>query len=184
MRRSSYPLLCVASSLAASLLALPANALDDDWQQPMTILSDSAELDRRAGTVIYEGNVTLTQGTLLIEADRLMVLRNGEVLEKAVAEGNPARYQQQIDTDESLTNAHGNRIDYYTGEQRITLRGDAELRQDGNLFSGEQITYDMKTETVKASGQSSDNSNTAVGEAQPDGRIKVIIQPPKPAEAP
>lgn len=167
-------ILCLLTVSAAT------QALQEDWQQEMTILSDRAEIDRRAGTVIYEGKVVLTQGTLRIEADRLLILQNDDTLEKAVAEGNPAQYQQQIEPGKPVTHAHGNRIDYYTGERRITLRGEAELSQDGNLFSGELITYDMATETVKASGNKATSGQ--IGEKTADGRIRVVIQPQKPAE--
>ncbi|WP_300428033.1 lipopolysaccharide transport periplasmic protein LptA [Thalassolituus sp.] len=169
--------------LLAALACLPvlSNALQQDWQQEMTILSDRAEIDRRAGTVIYEGNVVLTQGTLKIEAERLLILRDGDVLEKAVAEGSPARYEQEIEPGKPVTHAHGNRIDYYTADRRITLRGDAELEQDGNVFSGDTITYDMNTETVKASGN---KANENIGQTTEDGRIKVVIQPQKAPETP
>lgn len=162
---------------------LTAMSLPDDWQKAMTILSDTAEIDRRAGTVIYEGNVVLTQGTLKIEADRLLVLRDGDSLEKAVAEGEPAHYEQQIEVGKPITTAHGNRIDYYTIERRITLRGEAELQQDGNLFSGDLITYDMISETVKASGNKINTETIGDSETTSDGRIKVVIQPPKPKAA-
>jgi len=170
-------------ALTAAAFALHTNALPDDWQQEMTILSDSAEIDRRAGTVIYEGNVILTQGTLRIEADRILLLRNGDTLEKAVAEGDRARYQQQIEADKPLTTALGKRIDYYTAERRIVLTGEAELEQEGNLFSGERITYDMATETVRAEGSTDNTASNADTEEATDkdtGRIKVVIQPPKP----
>jgi lipopolysaccharide export system protein LptA len=164
--------------ISLSVIANYAVALPDDWQKEMTILSDSAEIDRRAGTVVYEGNVVLTQGTLKIEADRLMILRNGDTLEKAVAEGDRARYQQQIEVGKPLTTALGNRIDYYTGERRIIITGDAELEQEGNIFSGERITYDMATETVRADGTTAESSTDSTDEDS--GRIKVVIQPPKP----
>ncbi|MEC7546519.1 MAG: lipopolysaccharide transport periplasmic protein LptA [Thalassolituus sp.] len=172
------------NKLATALLVVASasvHALPDDWQQEMTILSDSAEIDRRAGTVVYLGNVVLTQGTLKIEAERLMILRNGDTLEKAVAEGDRARYQQQIEVGKPLTTALGNRIDYYTSDRRIVITGDAELEQEGNLFSGERITYDMDSETVRADG--STETQTKPGDASTEdgesGRIKVIIQPPK-----
>ena len=164
--------------ISLSVIASYAVALPDDWQKEMTILSDSAEIDRRAGTVVYEGNVVLTQGTLKIEADRLMILRNGDTLEKAVAEGDRARYQQQIEVGKPLTTALGNRIDYYTSERRIIITGDAELEQEGNIFSGERITYDMATETVRADGNTAESSTDSTDEDS--GRIKVVIQPPKP----
>ena len=164
--------------MSLSVIASYTVALPDDWQKEMTILSDSAEIDRRAGTVVYEGNVILTQGTLKIEADRLMILRNGDTLEKAVAEGDRARYQQQIEVGKPLTTALGNRIDYYTSERRIIITGDAELEQEGNIFSGERITYDMATETVRADGTTDESSTDSTDEDS--GRIKVVIQPPKP----
>ncbi len=164
--------------MSLSVIASYTVALPDDWQKEMTILSDSAEIDRRAGTVVYEGNVILTQGTLKIEADRLMILRNGDTLEKAVAEGDRARYQQQIEVGKPLTTALGNRIDYYTSERRIIITGDAELEQEGNIFSGERITYDMATETVRADGTTAESSANSTDEDS--GRIKVVIQPPKP----
>ena len=164
--------------MSLSVIASYTIALPDDWQKEMTILSDSAEIDRRAGTVVYEGNVILTQGTLKIEADRLMILRNGDTLEKAVAEGDRARYQQQIEVGKPLTTALGDRIDYYTSERRIIITGDAELEQEGNIFSGERITYDMATETVRADGNTAESSTDSTDEDS--GRIKVVIQPPKP----
>lgn len=172
------------TALAVLIAPLTAMSLPDDWQKAMTILSDTAEIDRRAGTVIYEGNVVLTQGTLKIEAERLLVLRDGDSLEKAVAEGSPAYYEQQIEAGKPVTTAHGNRIDYYTIERRITLRGDAELQQDGNLFSGDQITYDMISETVKASGNQVTSDAIGTSETTSDGRIRVVIQPPKPKATP
>jgi lipopolysaccharide export system protein LptA len=168
--------------MSLSVIASYTVALPDDWQKEMTILSDSAEIDRRAGTVVYEGNVILTQGTLKIEADRLMILRNGDTLEKAVAEGDRARYQQQIEVGKPLTTALGNRIDYYTSERRIIITGDAELEQEGNIFSGERITYDMATETVRADGTTAESSTDSTDEDS--GRIKVVIQPPKPESEP
>ncbi|TVV39495.1 lipopolysaccharide transport periplasmic protein LptA [Thalassolituus sp. C2-1] len=164
--------------------AASAYALPDDWQQEMVILSDHAELDRKAGVVIYEGNVILTQGTLRIESERLLIIRTDSTLEKAVAEGTakkPARYQQQINPGKPLTKAHGQRIDYFARQREVNIQGNAQLQQDGNLFSGERILYDMTKETVSASGGTSTSGQTGGnGEKQ---RIKVVIQPQAPAES-
>jgi len=150
----------------------------------MVILSDHAELDRKAGVVIYEGNVILTQGTLRIESERLLIIRTDNTLEKAVAEGTakkPARYQQQINPGKPLTKAHAQRIDYFARQREVNIQGNAQLQQDGNLFSGERILYDMTKETVSASGGTSTSGQTGGnGEKQ---RIKVVIQPQAPAES-
>ncbi|ASP38745.1 lipopolysaccharide transport periplasmic protein LptA [Bacterioplanes sanyensis] len=159
------------SSALLLLLASCSLALEQDWQQPVTILSDHAELDRKTGMVMYEGNVTLTQGTLRIEAEQLLLFRNGELLERVTARGTPARYEQIISTGDTPTRARGERIDYLAQKREILIEGGARLEQDGNLFSGEQIRYDMLRDTISAQG----------GEKTPgdDGsqRIKVVIQP-------
>lgn len=174
----------VLAGLFVLCSAASAYALPDDWQQEMVILSDHAELDRKAGVVIYEGNVILTQGTLRIESERLLIIRTDSTLEKAVAEGTakkPARYQQQINPGKPLTKAHGQRIDYFARQREVNIQGNAQLQQDGNLFSGERILYDMTKETVSASGGTSTSGQTGGnGEKQ---RIKVVIQPQAPAES-
>ena len=172
MYRNNFRTFMVA---VLAFVAAAVQALPEDAQQEMTILSDSAELDRKAGIVIYKGNVVLTQGTLKIESDRLMIIRNGNVLEKAVAEGNPARYQQQINVDQGLTRAQGNRIDYFAARKEVQITGDGRMQQEGNEFSGEKITYDIANEKVLAK-----STQTDVGaEAEPQQRIKVVIQPEK-----
>ena len=166
---------------AGVLASINVFALPDDWQQEMTIFSDTAEIDRKSGVVVYQGDVILTQGSMKIESDRLIILRNGEVLEKATAlgkEDQPARYQQQINEGEGLTKAHGQRIDYFAERREVLLQDNAQLEQDGNTFSGDRILYDMDKEVVSAGGavQNTQPANEVDGET-PRQRIKVVIQP-------
>jgi len=173
-------------ALFALLFSAVSLALPEDAQQQMTILSDSAELDRKAGVVVYKGNVVLTQGTLKIESDRLMILRSGDVVEQAVAEGSPARYQQQIQPGQQLTTAAGQRIDYFATRKQVQIKGNAQLQQEGNQFSGETIIYDITNERVQASSQtnSSEDNNSETTTPDKPQRIKVVIQPEAKAPAP
>ena len=159
--------------LLGLLLTAAAHALPEDTKQEMVILSDRAEIDRKTGIVIYEGHVVLTQGTLRIESDRLTIIRNGNTLEKAIAEGEPARYQQQVTADKPLTRASGKRIDYLAAERQVTVKGNAQLEQEGNLFSGDRLLYDINEETVTGSGARNSGSNNSNG----DNRIRMVIQP-------
>lgn len=143
-----------------------SNALPEDFEQEATILADSAQFDRKQGIVIYTGNVEFTQGTLRIDSDKLTVYGNDEQMEKAIAEGTPARYQQQIQADSPLTHAQALTIEYYAEQQQALLIGQAVLSQEGNEMTGERIHYDMVNETVQA-GQDGDKPT----------RIKVTIQP-------
>ena len=157
---------------AALLMSLSVNALPGDWQQEIVIVSDSAKMDRRTGVVIYKGNVILTQGSLRIESDRLTVMRQNDALEKAIAEGKPARYQQTNAADQLPTHAEASRIEYRAGERKALLTGQARLEQAGNEIRGEKILYDMTAEVVTATA----GKNKKEPEAPPQ-RIRVVIQP-------
>ena len=165
------------NKLFALCLLLPAlaQALPEDFSQEVVIVSDRAEIDRQAGVVIYQGEVVLTQGTLRIESDRLTVISNEGQMEKATAEGKPARYQQQISPDTPLTHAHARRIEYFAANQEAILTGEAVLRQDSNEITGERIRYDMNTEVISA-GQ-------PAGEGEKPARIRVIFQPKESSPA-
>jgi lipopolysaccharide export system protein LptA len=166
----------ILASLLLLLASLSSHALPEDWQQEMVIQSDRAELDRKTGMVIYDGKVILTQGTLKIESDRLVLMFNGKHLQQAIADGNPAYYEQKVSNDKPVTRASATRIDYYAASREIAFSGNAELRQDANRFSGELIRYNINTETVTARGDDSKSGNTGTGDNSKQ-RIRVVIQP-------
>ena len=67
-------------ALAGSLLAasLPAMALTGDTDQPIHIESDQQSLDMQGNIVTFTGNVVVTQGTIKINADKVMVTRGSK----------------------------------------------------------------------------------------------------------
>jgi len=167
--------------LFCACLAWPAFSLPEDEDKELVIRSHTAEMDRRTGIVIYQGNVVLTQGTLRIEADQLQIQHSGNILQRAVADGKPARYQQQITADKPVTHAEGKRIEYLSQQKEVIVSGNAILKQGGDQFSGERLTYDMTAETVKANGGA---ATTAEGKAADDNsRVHMIIQPQKDSPA-
>jgi len=162
----AHVLILLASSQAMSL--------ESDADAEMTIQSDHAEFDRQTGIAIYSGRVILEQGTLLIKADKITLYSDADQkLTKSVAVGKPAHYQQLMDGDEGPTKAQGHTITYLAEDKIITLLKDAFLEQEGNSFSGSKIVYDIRNENIKAQG---------VAENQPNGRVKMTIQPAKTAE--
>lgn len=159
--------LFLVSSICFSMQTL---ALPEDFDQEIIVVSDSAYLDRKTGEVIYQGNVELTQGTLKINADKLTVIRQNERMDRAIAEGKPARYQQQIQPNQPLTFADALKIEYLAEQREALLIGQAKLNQDGNILTGELVRYNMDTEVVSAGQPANKN-----GEAP--SRIRVVIQP-------
>lgn len=153
-------------------------ALPEDSQQEIHIASDQASLDRQKGLIVYTGNVKMQQGTLSIEAEKITLTRTEQGLQKIVAIGSPARYEQILEKDEAKTFAYGNTIIYQAVRKELTLLKNAGLEKQGNLFSGEKIVYLINEQRVMADGQSSStNAQAQDGAEEKSGRIKMIIQP-------
>ena len=129
-------LLAVAGMLAAP----PVMAREGDRRQPATIEADRAEIDRASGESVYFGNVVFEQGTLHLTGDRLSIATNEGVVERAEAQGEPARIRQETDEGQ-MVRARGRTIDYDAGEGLIVLTGNAELQRDGERFAAGKIRY-------------------------------------------
>ncbi|WP_207061314.1 lipopolysaccharide transport periplasmic protein LptA [Motiliproteus sp. SC1-56] len=158
------------SALALSALALPpmAQALPDDREQPIQIAADSAELDDQKGVATYRGAVKVTQGSLMIEGETVIIYaENGEV-SRLVAEGQPAHFQQRPSAQAPLDKGYANHIDYSLTRDHITLEGEARLERDRDRFSGQRIELDMQSDLVSAFGG---------GEKAGDQRVRMILQP-------
>ena len=61
-------------ALAFALLAVtPAHAEKADRSKPVNLEADRVTVDESKQTATFEGNVVLTQGTLIIRGDRMVV---------------------------------------------------------------------------------------------------------------
>lgn len=140
-RRPEIRTRLLASLLLAGMLAgAPAIAREDDREQPATIEADRAEIDRASGESLYFGNVVFEQGTLHLTGDRVAVATRDGVVERAEAQGEPARIRQETDEGQ-LVRARGRMIDYDAGEGLVVLTGNAELQRDGERFAAGKIRY-------------------------------------------
>lgn len=154
--------------LAILTLLLPplvAQALPEDRDQPIRITADTAIRDEKQGFTVYEGNVVMVQGSLEIEADRLTIFHAQEQADKIIAEGLPAKMQQIPAIDEPLMRARAEIIEYYKLEDRVHLKIDAYIDQDGASVTGESIDYFITEQLVKADS----------GGARAGNRVQVVI---------
>ena len=150
---------------AMALLASLAQALPDDREQPIHISADQAVRDEKQGTTVYSGNVIMAQGSLQIEADRITIYRVVEEADKIVAEGRPAHLQQQPEPGKALMHARAGVIEYYKAEDRVHMRENARIEQDGAIVRGNTIDYFIEEQLVKADSISD----------QADNRVEVVI---------
>ncbi len=141
----------------------PALALESDQAQPMRITADQALRDEKKGMTVYKGNVRMDQGSLHVEADRITVYHDREKADRVIATGAPARLQQQPEPDKGPMHASARRIEYLRVSDRILLRGEAAIEQDGSTVTGETIEYFITDQRVIAdSDQSVEGSRVEV----------------------
>lgn len=154
--------------LSPLLLSANAWALPEDKQQPIKISADTAELNDQAGTATYTGTVQLIQGSLQIDADQLVLHTdsNGEV-DKLIATGQPAHFQQQHKAGEELTHGYGLTIEFDVLSDILTLTEQAKLLRASDTFAGKQITINTLSNVVQAQSD----------KQQPDSRVQMVIQP-------
>lgn len=161
-------------ALALYLLATPSgHALTDDREQPLRVVADTAEHNERSGVTIYTGNVIITQGSMRIEADVVTLKGQDNRVDNMVAEGNPARLQQQPKPEDSMMYARAQRIIYFVADDRVQLIDRASIEQNDSVVNSDEIEYFVKQRIVKAHG-SVKGSN---GEAPK--RVEFIYTPQK-----
>ena len=133
-----------------ALLPAGAQALPEDAEQPIHIRAESAEIERQEGRIVYLGAVRVEQGTLRVNAERMIVDYDGGQVVRITATGAPARYRQQLEDDAGEVEADASTIVYHTQDSRIDLKGNAHLVQRGNSLHGEMIRYDIVAGRVAA----------------------------------
>ncbi|MEX3018029.1 lipopolysaccharide ABC transporter substrate-binding protein LptA [Kluyvera sp. STS39-E] len=140
-------------ALAASLLAasLPAMAVTGDTDQPIHIESDQQSLDMQGNIVTFTGNVVVTQGTIKINADKVVVTRPADQKGKEVIDGygNPATFYQMQDNGKPVK-GHASKMRYELQNDFVVLTGNAYLEQLDSNIKGDKITYLVKEQKMQA----------------------------------
>ena len=137
-----------------------------DFEQPIDVKADRSEYDEKAGIQSLIGNVRITQGTILILADRITVKLKDNKLSVIKGKGSPIEFSQQNDAGETITGRCAE-ITYDAVNGRLTLEGNATLTEPKQSLRSEQIIFDSLTQTVVAEG----------GES---GQVSITLQPPDP----
>nr|WP_297459275.1 lipopolysaccharide transport periplasmic protein LptA [uncultured Halomonas sp.] len=153
------------------LFSLPAIALESDASAPIKVAADRLDLDDRAGTAVYTGDVEMQQGSMRLTAERVEIERNaqGEVtLVTAIGEGERAYIEQKPAPEDPLVKGWGNTIVYHAAERRVELIEQAELHQGGDIFNGAYVEYFLDRRVVQA------RSETRSGESE---RVRMTLTP-------
>lgn len=170
------------SPLIAAVLVLfahPVQAERSDRDKPVNLESDTVEVNDVSKVSVYQGNVRLTQGTLLMTADKLVVTQDDDGFSKSTAYGNPAYFKQKRDGVEELTEGWSLRMDYDAKRDKVEMFTQARIKRGQDEVRGNYIAYDGQTESYRVIG-----GKEATTEYNPKGRVRAVIQPKRRGGAP
>lgn len=147
-------------------LSSTALALKIDRQAPANLAADRVDIDEVKRVSTYSGSVHLSQGSLNLWADVVVVQRDESGVQFIDATGQPARLTLRFDGDKEDARLRAGNIRYFPSSGHIELTGDAYMWREGDEFSGYSITYDETDDKVIAHSDTTGK-----------GRVKAVIQP-------
>jgi lipopolysaccharide export system protein LptA len=172
MKSPNLKSLGAALAAALALHLPPACAERADRDKPMHLEADQVNMDDAKQISTFEGHVLLTQGTMSIRADKLVVVQSDDGYAHGVASGHPADFRQKREGFDEYIEGYGERIEYDTRSETVDLYGQAHMKRDGDEVRGDHITYSAKTEIFQVHGAADAQSDTS-----DKGRVRVILQP-------
>ncbi len=161
--------------LAAALLAIlcgPAAAERADRDKPVNLEADRVTVDDAKKVHIFEGRVSLSQGSLVIRGERIVVTQDLEGFQNGVATGNPARFRVKREGKDEYIEGEAERIEHDAKSETTKFFNRAYVKSGQDEIRGQYIQYDGLSENyVVTSGPG--------GTVQPgrEARVRAVIQP-------
>jgi lipopolysaccharide export system protein LptA len=151
--RNSYFAMRLPVFLLAFCLCLAgagaARAEKADRDKPVNIEADRMSYDDLRQVNVFEGNVTLTQGTLIIRSDKLVVTQDPEGFQHGTAEKGPGGFayiRQKRDGVDEYIEGWGETIEYDAKTEKADLLKRARVLRGTDEVRGDTIHYDGRTE--------------------------------------
>jgi lipopolysaccharide export system protein LptA len=180
-----------ACALALGLVAMPAQAEKADRLKKMEVESDQpGKVDLQNQIVVFNGNVVVTKGTMVIRANRIEVRESPEGYQYATAVGSASQlagFRQKREGVNEFIEGEAERVEYDSKADTIRFVNKASVKRlrgtaVADEVTGALITYDNTAELFTVSGGAS-----AATPANPSGRVRAVLTPredsPAAAEA-
>ena len=159
--------LCI--SCFTSLHALAESA---DRDQPIELEADTVTVNDAKKISTYSGNVILTQGSLVIHADKLIVHEDEQGFQHSTSTGNPSTFKQKREGKNEYMEGSAQRIEYDGRMDKVQLYTRASVKRGEDIVHGDYISYDANAEYAEVLGGIKSESG-----GPSSGRVKAIIQP-------
>jgi lipopolysaccharide export system protein LptA len=172
--RIKYPAL---ASLFCLMLFSHAYGLSSDFEQPIEIEADFAELDDEKGVTVYIGKVIVVQGSIVMTGDRLTAHFTSErELEDAVLEGRLATFKQTPDLGGLDIEGEAEIVEMHAFDNIFYLTGKAKVTQGRRLTQGHRISYDTERSLATVRAAKGHGLGGKMGPKE-GGRVRMIIPP-------
>jgi lipopolysaccharide export system protein LptA len=167
-------LVLVAAALAIGLdCASLSFAERSDSDKPVNLEADRVDLDDAKKEAVFVGNVTLTQGTLSIKADKIIVKQDAAGFQYGIAYGKPAHFRQKREGFDEYIEGFSERLEYDGKADKVQMFTNARIQRGGDEVRGDYISYNAVTEFFQVIGGGKSASSTGNSE----GRVHATIQP-------
>jgi lipopolysaccharide export system protein LptA len=171
LRASPRVLLLAAVAVSGTTLADKS-----DRDKPVNIEADRVTIDDIKKQSVFDGNVTMTQGTLMLKADKVVVKQDAGGFNYAFAYGKPAYFKQKREGYDEYIEGTAERLEYDGKADKMQMFTNAEIHKGTDEVKGDYISYDANTEFYQV--VAGDSVKTVLN---PRGRVRATIQPPKKA---
>ena len=129
--------------------------------EALELEADSASYDNKTGIAIYNGNVKISQGNIVLKGDMVEVHTVDDEVSKLIATANPSRLIRR--DEQHAIEAEAQRIEYKMTEGIVDFLGKVKIKDAGKLLTGDHAIYDIQKKTIDMKKK--------------ENRVKLIIQP-------
>ena len=168
---ASFVLCCVA--------AVPAQAEKADRSKPIVVEADrDGVLDLQRRVVSYAGNAVVTQGTMVLRAERIEMRETADGYRAASAigsAGKQASWRQKRDGVDEVVEGVADRIEFDGRADTLRFVGNGAVRrlrggQVADEITGGAIVWDNAAEVFRVEGGPATAAN-------PSGRVRAVLSP-------
>jgi lipopolysaccharide export system protein LptA len=156
-------------------MGLPSGAWAEkaDRDKPVQVESDRVTVDDVKQLSVFDGNVVLTQGTMMIRGDRMEVRQDKEGFKQGTVWGKRAYFRQKREGTNEWIEGWGERIEYDSRADKVQMFVRAAMKRGDDDVTGDYISYDAITEFFQVNGGGAKAANAN----NPGGRSRVVMQP-------
>ncbi|MCW8830713.1 MAG: lipopolysaccharide transport periplasmic protein LptA [Gammaproteobacteria bacterium] len=144
-------------------------ASNGEVAEEIQVQANYMKFDIETGSSTYQGDVKISQGSIELSGDKVVILRQQDKIQQINIDGQPAQFIQDEHTENKI-HARSQHMKYFASKNRLVMTVDAHLQQPDHTIESQRIVYDTKNKTVIA-GNNKQN--------QQGGRVNIILTPKK-----